>query len=509
MTVTSQETKQRGGESYQRFHETRGEPSLTNASSVAESSSNTTCTNTYIKSWNNETDSLLPLPLETTTETLVQSSENYWTKKTLLFLLWCTASLSALDRVAMSVALVPISEEYGYSDTAKGAISSLFSVGYGLFVLPAGLLVATTSPRVFMAFGVGLASISTIATPAAIILAGDNNLMPLLLVRACVGVGESVVLPTIQRLLQSWMRPDEKSLALAVIISGFHAGTITALLLTPILIEVLGGWQSLFYCYGGAGLVLLIPWLILARDAPDVKTAEAAASDSESKSLSTSWKESIQVLQDVPWKDFGRSKAVWAMTLSHCSSNWGLYNYLAWMPIFYSEQYGIGVRDSAWLSVLPSVAGAAGGIFAGSVADSIIKTLKENDAQGIANVRKLFECLSLCGPAVAFAGLAWHIPEEPRVAQAFLTVAVCFMTFGVAGNEVCVQEKAGERWVGLLYCVTDLPAVMAGTLGVYITGKLLDMTNQDWSYVFSLNAFVYILGAAIFLAWYDSKREFE
>jgi ACS family sodium-dependent inorganic phosphate cotransporter len=493
---------------------TRGVPSLTSGSYVAESSTNrtttrTTSTNIYVKAWSNETDSLLPLPLETTaTATLIQRSENDWRKKTILFLLWCVAWLSALDRVAMSVALLPISEEYGYSDTVKGAISSLFSVGYGLFILPAGILVASASPRLLMAFGVALSSISTIATPVAVSLAVDN-LAPLLLVRACVGAGESVVLPTIQRLLQSWMRPDEKSLALAVIISGFHSGTITALLLSPIVIEVLGGWQSLFYCYGAAGLVLLLPWLILARDAPAVKSTEAAASDSEPKSLSTSWNESIRVFRDAPWKEFGRSKAVWAMILTHCSSNWGLYNYLAWMPIFYSEQYGIGVRDSAWLSVLPSVAGAAGGLFAGSVADWIIQNLKENDAQGIANVRKLFQCLSSCGPAVAFAGLAWHIPEDPRFAQAFLTVAVFFMTFEAAGNEVCVQEKAGERWVGLLYCITSLPAVMAGTLGVYITGQVLDMTHQDWSYVFGLNAFVYALGAAAFLAWYDSKREFE
>jgi hypothetical protein len=83
------------------------------------------------------------------------------------------------------------------------------------------------------------------------------------------------------------------------------------------------------------------------------------------------------------------------------------------------------------------------------------------------------------------------------------------MTFEAAGNEVCVQEKAGKQWVGLLYCVTSLPAVMVGTLGVYITGQVLDKTHQDWSYVFGLNAFVYVLGAAAFLAWYDSKREFE
>jgi ACS family sodium-dependent inorganic phosphate cotransporter len=507
MTLPSQKTKQGGGEIHQDFHEARGVPSLTSASSVAESS-----TKIYIKSWSNETDSLLPLPLETSataTATLVESSENNWRKKIILFLLWCVAWLSALDRVAMSVALIPISEEYGYTDSVKGAISSLFSVGYGFAILPAGILVAAASPKIVMAFGVALWSVSTIATPSAVRLAVDN-IMPLLLVRACVGAGESVVLPTIQRLLQSWMQPDEKSLALAVIFSGFHSGTITALLLSPIVIEVLGGWQSLFYCYGGAGLVLLIPWSILARDAPTAKVVEATALDnSEPKSLSTSWNESVRVFRDAPWKEFGHSKAVWAMILTHCSSNWGLYNYLAWMPIFYSEQYGIGVRDSAWMSVLPSVAGAAGGLIAGCVADSIIQNLKENDAQGIANVRKLFQCLSSCGPAVAFAGLAWHIPEEPRYAQAFLTVAVFFMTFEAAGNEVCVQEKAGARWVGLLYCVTSLPAVMVGTLGVYITGQVLDITHQDWSYVFGLNAFVYVLGAAAFLAWYDSKREVE
>jgi hypothetical protein len=44
---------------------------------------------------------------------------------------------------------------------------------------------------------------------------------------------------------------------------------------------------------------------------------------------------------------------------------------------------------------------------------------------------------------------------------------------------------------------------------VYITGQLLDTTHQDWSYVFGLNAFVNVLGATAFVAWYDSKREFE
>jgi hypothetical protein len=35
------------------------------------------------------------------------------------------------------------------------------------------------------------------------------------------------------------------------------------------------------------------------------------------------------------------------------------------------------------------------------------------------------------------------------------------------------------------------------------------MTHQDWSYVFGLNALGNVLGGTAFVAWYDSKREFE
>jgi hypothetical protein len=132
------------------------------------------------------------------------------TKYIMLGLLWITACLSALDRVAMSVALVPMSAELGYTDTIKGSISSLLSIGYGLFILPVGLLVGIISPRIVMIFGIALWSVATFATPiaAGIVLAG---MTPLLLARACVGAGESIVLPTTQRFLAVWTAPDEKS----------------------------------------------------------------------------------------------------------------------------------------------------------------------------------------------------------------------------------------------------------------------------------------------------------
>ena len=56
---------------------------------------------------------------------------------------------------------------------------------------------------------------------------------------------------------------------------------------------------------------------------------------------------------------------------------------------------------------------------------------------------------------------------------------------------------------------TSLPSVVIGTVGVQLTGMILDSTNQKWSYVFAINAGIYILGASAFVTLYDSKREFD
>eukprot|EP00977_Amphora_coffeiformis_P010164 scaffold2363_cov159-Amphora_coffeaeformis.AAC.26 len=445
-------------------------------------------------------------------------------KVVMLGLLWITACLSALDRVAMSVALVPMTDEFGLTDTIKGSISSFFSVGYGLGIIPAGIILSFASPRLVMAVAVVGWSLATLATPwAAEGLAVGNTASALMLIRACVGAAESLVMPTLQRLLLAWTTPSEKAMGIATVVSGFQAGTIAAYLVSPAVMDFFGdgdAWRQLFYAYGGFGLALLLPWLLVAKDGPDsansnnspVSTTTLAPAD---KPVSMSnFDSAIQIFKDAPWSDFIRSKASWAMLLAHCSKNWGLYNTLAWMPTFYAEQYGIGIRDSAWLSVLPSVAGAVCGILAGNLADAVVRRQQEAndgvmDENQLTNIRKTFQGVALYGPAVALGSLSLNIPDDPVVAQSFLMAAVGLQAFTAAGFEAGNQEKAGTRWAGLLYSVTSLPAVIFGTTGVYCVGQILDNTGQDWSLVFGINALMNILGATAFVTMYNSKREFD
>eukprot|EP00980_Cylindrotheca_fusiformis_P018818 scaffold6276_cov138-Cylindrotheca_fusiformis.AAC.5 len=427
----------------------------------------------------------------------------------MIALIFAIGSLSSLDRVAMSVALVPMSDEFSFTDTMKGSISSLFSVGYGLGIVPSGLLLASASPRLIMAMGIAFWSVGTLATPFA---AAQANVIFLLSARALVGASESVVVPTIQKLLSNWVPEDKKGIAVATVFAGFQTGTILAYSLSPTVIDSFGDWRGVFYLYGGIGLLFLIPWLSLAADSPTLKltsSMEASTLSSNEPIEKPSLEGAKKVIASAPWKEFAQSKGVWAMFLAHAANNWGLYNNLSWTPTFYAEQYGLNVKESAFFLIVPSIVGAIGGLSAGTIADTMIRNLKVSSDEEVTQVRKLFQGIALLGPAVCLAVLALDIPKEPWVAQTLLAGTVGMQSFNAAGYGAANQEKAGEKWTGLLYSITSLPSVMVGTFSVYLTGRILDLTDQNWSYVYGINSIVFALGATAFVTLYDSKKEFD
>jgi ACS family sodium-dependent inorganic phosphate cotransporter len=472
----------------------------------------------------------------------------------ILILCFVVTLLSALDRVAMSIAILPLSSEFSYSETIKGQISSAVSYGYGLAILPIGLAVSVVSSRLLMSIGVLLWSIATLGTPLAAELSsnggvGDESTMfilPLLAVRAIMGAAEAVVLPTMQRILSTWVPPERKAGTFATILAGFQFGTVSAYLVSPLVMDAMSGidggsddsagWRGLFYVYGLAGLLWLVPWSVIAKDAPTtVANADCEETlvnsmieddaslvwkecDIDGKITAQSTKDDVKsLLQSAPWNAFFTSRGVWAMTLAHAGKNWLLYNLLAWTPTFYSEQYGLNVKESALFSVLPSVCGMIGGLTAGNLADYVLVKLEEDKTDGKSDdekrtqVRKLIQGTALLGPAACLTLLS-DLPENAATAQLLLGGAVGLQSFDVAGFGAATQDKAGKRWAGLLYSLTSLPGVLIGSVSVSVTGQILDAmsdTDGGWSTVFQLNAAICVAGALCFLLLYDSKREFE
>jgi len=470
----------------------------------------------------------------------------------ILFLCFLVTFLSALDRVALSIAILPMSTEFGYTETIKGQISSAVSYGYGLAILPIGLAVSVVSPRTLMAVGVSIWSVATLCTPLMAELSSsgiEKILLPLLLIRGLMGGAEAVVLPTMQRILSQWVPVEKKATALAITISGFQLGTVGAYLISPIVLDFMSGldggvgnipgWRGMFYIYGLAGLLWLLPWWLVAKDKESSINIEeedceetlvnTLMEDDASLVLNecivddipttpqTKVQEIQALLQSAPWKEFAKSPATYGMMLAHAAKNFELYNLLAWTPTFFTQQYGLNVKESAIFSVLPSLCGMVGGLTAGTVGDYVLtksigdeKMDSEEAIRKRTQVRKLFQSIALLGPATSLYLLS-SLPDA-ATAQLLLGGAVGLQAFDAAGFGAATQEKSGERWAGLLYSLTSLPGVLVGSVSVSITGKLLDAmeTNQaGWTAVYQLNAAVCVAGALCFLLLYDSKKEFE
>lgn len=129
-----------------------------------------------------------------------------------------------------------------------------------------GVLSTTSSPKAVLGLGALAWSICTVATPSA----ADRSFLALLLCRFAMGVGEGVALPTIQNIVGVWVAPQQRSKALGTIFSGLQLGTVVALLTAPPLIRS-NGWESVFYLYGGLGILWGVLWMLLARDKPQVR----------------------------------------------------------------------------------------------------------------------------------------------------------------------------------------------------------------------------------------------
>ncbi|XP_010923100.1 probable anion transporter 1, chloroplastic isoform X2 [Elaeis guineensis] len=112
--------------------------------------------------------------------------------------------LCNMDRVNMSIAILPMSAEFNWNPATVGLIQSSFFWGYLLTQIAGGVWADTVGGKTVLGFGVVWWSIATALTP----VAAKIGLPFLLVVRAFMGIGEAYSSP----LEDPGLRAEEKKL---------------------------------------------------------------------------------------------------------------------------------------------------------------------------------------------------------------------------------------------------------------------------------------------------------
>ena len=168
-----------------------------------------------------------------------------------------------IDRVNISVAIIPMAEDLGWGMQQQGTVLSAFFAGYILLQVVGGRLADRYGGKAVLGAGVVLWSLFTMLTPPAAAL----GFTLLILTRIAMGMGEAVTFPAIYSLFARWIPLTERSRAIGFINSAIPLGTIFALLVTPIIVQA-WNWQWAFYSFGLAGIFWFFFWHRMVTSSP-------------------------------------------------------------------------------------------------------------------------------------------------------------------------------------------------------------------------------------------------
>jgi len=164
----------------------------------------------------------------------------------------------------------PLVEDLGIEIAVWGTLWSAISLGVVLFSIPAGALGDRIGARRALGIGAALAGASLLLRARAL------EVVPMFLAMLGFGLALGLVLTNFPKAIAQWFPASELGMANGVSQAGVGVGLGTAAVLTPILLEPMGGWRNLTEILGVVSLVLATLWLFALPD-PSGGSAETRA----------------------------------------------------------------------------------------------------------------------------------------------------------------------------------------------------------------------------------------
>lgn len=395
-----------------------------------------------------------------------------------------------MDRVAISVAIIPMVETYGWDMSTQGLVLSSFFIGYLLTQIVGGKLADRYGGKVVLGFGVLIWSLFTLVAPPAAAL----GITVLIVARILMGMGEAVTFPAIYALYARWIPVKERSRSAGFSNSGIPLGTVFALLATPVIVASLG-WEWVFYLFGGVGFIWCAIWYFLIGSSP----REQAGIDQAELDLIAADTIADEPAAPTPWAALMGNMSVWAVIVAHFCNNWWFYVLLAWLPTFVTQGLGVDYASVGLFAMMPHIALFLCINLSGVVADRLI-----GGGMTITRVRKLMMLIGFGGSITALL-LVGEV-ESAVAAITIMTIGSALGAFAVSGFFVNHMDIAPEH-AGTLMGITNTAGTIPGIVGVLVSGWILETTGS-WALVFQVAAGVTAFGLIFYLIFGSGERQF-
>lgn len=148
--------------------------------------------------------------------------------------------------------------------------------------------------------------------------------------------------------IAAWAPPNERSRIIGIANAGSQIGNVIALPLGGWLCVagLDGGWPSIFYLFGGVGVIWFVLWLVVASDSPDdnriIRDTERDYVLKETQEVREMHE---QAEKSTPWKAILTSMPAISIFVTHSCSNFGTYLFLTSLPTYMKQVLKFDIKS--------------------------------------------------------------------------------------------------------------------------------------------------------------------
>lgn len=333
----------------------------------------------------------------------------------------------------------------GLSDNDRGALTSAFFWTYGLFQIPAGALVDRFGTKWPLALGLFLWCLCSAATGMA------STFWAVLILRLLLGVTETIVTPASLRWIRDHFEERNRGTATGVFLSGSKYGPAVAAPVAAWLIERYS-WRAMFWVQGLAGLLWLIPWLLLASPGRTLaKPGELTPEDS------------------VPFASIFNGGFMWGTLIGTFCYNYFVFYALSWLPAYFVEQRHVSLTSMGVFTGFSYGGMATVAVLGGLAADWFIA----RGADALATRR----AFTVAGLMIASTEIFGALSNSVNGAVFFSILSMSGLGLATANYWALPQTVMPKSMAGRVAGAQNMALTIAGILAPLATGWLKQSTG--------------------------------
>ena len=403
-----------------------------------------------------------------------------------------------IDRVNISVAIIPMQNQFGWSESQVGLILGSFYAGYMVSMTLGGYLADKYGGKKVLGYGLLLWSFFTVITPAF----AYSGLWLLILIRVLMGLGEGITFPSWHAIYARWIPFNERTRSIAITNSGISVGTVFGYVVAAIIISRYS-WEWVFYSFGILGIFWYFFWQRNVTSYPE----DHKSISSEELDYIIKEAPSKETPPKIPLSKLIKNQPFLAIAIATFCNNWALYTFLSYLPRYVNDPLstgGLGIElDSSlfiYLILIPSVVSVFALLFGGILADSLIKR-----GFKVITVRKTVNTIGFFGSSIFLI----LIPFQDSLVNILVLLCLVNTCSGICQGGFGVNHAdLGPKYTGSLVGIAGSIGMIAAIFSPIVAGYVLEFSNS-WNLIFYICSGILIIGGFYYLLFASAEKQFD